>query len=877
MGLISNSTAAGLAGVFLISSAARADDGEVTPAVQELEAVTVSAVRAVEQVREEPQAISVISGDDLSREDATTLEAIARRLANVKWNYGNSQTSNYSIRGIGKIANNPAADPSVGINVDGIPYAYNPLGSFNFHDVETASVWRGPQGLRGGKNSTIGQVNIRNKRASFTPGSEISIGYSTFQDQDWGDSNGSLKAFAAATGPLLDDLLAYRIALNVDKGGGWLLNKYNKDNQYISSDRVAGRLQLYYTPTQNLDARLTVDVNPRMQENANIGSTNFFFSQTPGTYANGGANTALTTEQRLSRPWFTRNADYTVEGDYYSTDFVNSDSQQAVVTGRNTYTLELGLNLGTNSRLSSITGFADYYFNAFRDDEGTVFDVQTAAGNHIWYRQKTQEFRLDSQLGELADYQLGAFLIWSEYNSGSNSVYGSDAGAWFATGSPTATTATQYSRLDANSAGRQLLTDSLAELWRVSPQTNKARSPALYANADWHLVDKLTVNTGIRATRERRGLVASQIIKQQGFGVDLNPAAFGGFITDGTNLLTGANSAAQLAAANRVALRYFGAASYAALTAAQRTQIADARTIRNGRIGTLHGEFRAESYRGTEVNWSISPRYELSAAQTFYFLVGEGKKAGVPVVLTNSGVVRSQLAKPERNRAFELGSKSTLLDGDLTVDATVFVNDIRNYLQNVFFVDELQTQINNGITVYASGTGNVPRVRAKGLELDVVYSGLANFEFRFSGAYNDARYRSFPTAAYPAERANESTTANPFLDISGETLPGASKVAFDVGIQYHRDVLNEKELRATLNTAYTSKFKSDNALSEYSWIPGTWITDATLSLGGVMGNWTAGVYVKNLFNDDTPRNRTWNAWAPQIPRQYGVNLTGRFN
>jgi hypothetical protein len=48
-----------------------------------------------------------------------------------------------------------------------------------------------------------------------------------------------------------------------------------------------------------------------------------------------------------------------------------------------------------------------------------------------------------------------------------------------------------------------------------------------------------------------------------------------------------------------------------------------------------------------------------------------------------------------------------------------------------------------------------------------------------------------------------------------------------------------------------------------------------LSLGGIGGDWTAGLFVKNLFDDDTPRNRTWNAWAPQIPRQYGITLSGR--
>jgi outer membrane receptor protein involved in Fe transport len=830
----------------LATTLVHADDGAAPTSETELDSVMITAQRTIDEIRDQPQSVSAIAGEDLLREDASTLEAIAKRLANVKWNYGNSWTSNYSIRGIGKISTNQAADPSVGININGVAYAYNALASFNLYDIDTAAVQRGPQGLRGGKNSVLGQVTIINKGASFNPGSEFSIGYSAFEDQSWGKSNGSLKAFAAQTGTLIDDVLAYRVAVNVDKGGGWLLNKYNPDNQYINSDRVAGRVHLLYTPVEGFQARLTVDVNPRMHENANIGSTNFFFGPTPSTYANGAANTSLTNEQRLSRAWFTRNADYTVGRDYYSTDYLNSDSQQALITGRNAYTLELGWELGEHTNLVALTGYADYYFNAFRDDEGTVFDVQTAAGQNIWYNQWSQELRLETKFGDLVDAVGGLYWIHTDNTATGNSVYGSDGGAWFATNA-------QYNRLDVNSAGRQLLEDSVADLWRKSPTNSKMSAPAAFASLDWHLADRVTLNTGVRVTHTKRTLSASSITFQEGYGADLNAAAI-----------------ALPEVQERVAQRYFSTA-YASLTAAQRQQITDAVAIRTGRVGALFPETEVEPYKGTQVNWSVSPRFELNDNHTFYALVGEGAKSGIPVVLSNSGVVRSQLAKPERNRAYEIGSKSVLLAGNLRLDAALYLNDIKNYQQTVYFVDDLQTEINGGIPVYVSGAGNVPKVRAKGLELDVTYSGIENFEFRLSGAYNDVRYKSFPQAPYPAERANEGS----FTDFSGETLAGASKVSFDVGLDYHHEILNDKEFRATWNTAYVSKYKSDNALSDYSWIPANSITDTTFSIGSPSHSWTASIFIKNLFNDDTPRNKTWNAWAPQIPRQYGVNLSAR--
>lgn len=68
-------------------------------------------------------------------------------------------------------------------------------------------------------------------------------------------------------------------------------------------------------------------------------------------------------------PGFTRNASYTVTGDYFDQEFIASDSQQGVVTGSNGAWLELGWTLTDGLKLSSITAVKDYYFNAFRDDE----------------------------------------------------------------------------------------------------------------------------------------------------------------------------------------------------------------------------------------------------------------------------------------------------------------------------------------------------------------------------------------------------------------------------------------------------------------------------------------------------------------------------
>ena len=97
-----------------------------------------------------------------------------------------------------------------------------------------------------------------------------------------------------------------------------------------------------------------------------------------------------------------------------------------------------------------------------------------------------------------------------------------------------------------------------------------------------------------------------------------------------------------------------------------------------------------------------------------------------------------------------------LLNDTLVFNTALFYSDIDNYQQQVRIVDEYTTALNiaNGVTpatAYTSATGNVPKVKVKGMEIDGVYAGIKNTTLRFSGAYNDAYYADFPNLAQPVE------------------------------------------------------------------------------------------------------------------------------
>ncbi|HEY8940234.1 MAG TPA: TonB-dependent receptor [Cellvibrio sp.] len=870
-----------------------------------LQAVTVRSRNRIEKLQDVPLSISVVTGQELERLQALDVASFSKRVGNVIWNPGNPRQFSLSVRGIGKQAQTDAQDPSVGIIVDGVNYAYNPLSSsVNFTDIAAVEVTRGPQGTLLGKNTSLGVINITTRRPTFTREAYATVSYGDYHD---------LFGSAVLGGAVIDDLLAWRGVFTAQKANGDLVNTYNQDQTYANKDRLSARVQFLLTPSEDFSARISLDAQPKAGEATNGRSFN---KPTPTTYAsnnlsgpNKGTNVnplSSDAKTRLNRRWFLDQSDYRYEEDWLgnsSRDRINADNYNPIVTGTNGASTELNWKL-SNYEVTSITAYKDYYFAA-RNDEGTPFDISKNGGGLVDYKQYSQELRLSSKTGGFVDYQTGLFWLATDIDHATRAGWGSDAGAWFASSA-------QYTSLDATSSGRTLLQDSLTRLNREQANKYENESAALFAQANWHLSEPLTLTTGVRLTREDRDTSASALITDNGAGSLLNPSGvnvvnnvnLGGFdslnaafkINDTTTIPKGSlgrlqnnqgvltfvndNSAEQLAVADKLANKYFGAAittpgaAYNSLTNAQKAQVADAKTIRRTQAAALWNTVEAESFEDTQPAFVVSPTYKFNDKLTVYASWQYGEKAGISQVVNGY----SYLTDAEKSSAYEIGVKTVLLDNTLVFNADIFLTNIKDYQQAVRAVDEYTTDQNtiSGAPeiAYLSYTGNVPKVRAQGLEIDGIYSGIPNTTIRFSGAYNDAYYVDFPNSAQPVENGYQG--AQPSRDISGETLPGAFKYSFNLGIDYRVPVFTNHEFHTSVNTSYNSKFNSDNALSSYGWVDGSTTTDFAIGLGKNKGEFDVSLVVKNLFEDDTYQNQTWNSWSPALPRTASIVLSGKF-
>lgn len=838
----------------------------------------------VKKVKEVPKSISAVSGEELDNYSATNVTDILKRVGNASWSYGNPRTGGYTMRGL-SAGSSDQIDPSVGVVVDGISYAYSPLAAgTDFFDLESVNVTRGPQGTSGHKNTSLGEIVFTTKKPTFDSEASANV--------LWGQNN-TVKTQAIINGAVIDNQLAWRTSFQRNSADGNYTNAFpdNPGRQtYVNTDRTFARTQFLYTPTDDFKALVSLHYQPKGTENLN-GLT--FKQRNPLTYRNGGSLTAAQIdalpENRLRRAWFTRQSSSYGVDEYFNFP-VYSDNNGGITTSTRGANVNLDWDTWGGHKLSYIGGYKEHYFTA-ANDEGTPFDVSTDGGFISDYIQYSHELVLESEKGGFAEYKAGLYSFHSDNNENSRTRYGADAGAWNAT-------AAQYNCLYSgtscpggltNSAnnigeGRDLLRDAYEGLYRNTLTSFENQQNAAFGEVKWHLTEPVTLTTGVRVSHEDRRATGGIIIADQGAGAGLNPVStndvqLGGFNSNATTGALGANNAAQQATADALANKYFGAANYGALTADQMKLIAQAKGVRSGALGTLYNVQEADPYQDVLVNSNVSLSYKINDSYTPYVTWQHGTKPGISQIGWYDAVAGravSANAKPEISNSYELGLKTTLFDNTLDLNVDIFYDKISNFQQTVYVFDSTLAAQGSAFP-YRSIAGNVKGVEVKGLELDASYRGIDSLTLRFAGAYNDARYSDFKNGTLPVEAANETVAAGytGFQDNSGKTLGRAPKFTGNLSGDYEQPVFNSFIFHTNLNFNFASEMTYDLTLSDYSKIGAHWDSDFAIGLGRRDKLFDANLIVRNIFDNRYNTTKSWNSYAPNNERWIGIQFSSQ--
>ena len=854
-----------------------------TSAPEDVIVLTAYRTNFLDNVKDIPSSISVVTGEELETFETSRFQDVLKKLGNIRiaGATGLVTGQNLSIRGIGFPGGSPQ-DPGIGVNVDGVSYAFTDMaGSFNFYDLESVDVARGAQGTKGGLGANYGRITFHTKAPSFTKDAEATV--------EFGQRN-TLVTRAALGGGVIDDLLAYRVTFLREEADGPYVNQYDISQSLYNKDRTSAKIQFLLTPTANFTARFSADFTPKGAES---GSSSFgaFSRATPDYYDTLGTDgnpikvdQSLENAGRLYRPWFKQDNSYSyLDADGKKDRLERSDGPPAE---RNTGGLASELEWKLDDYvLNSITAWREYKFQWHGKNTGLrdIFDIMREPSQAwTYYKQFSQEFSITSDFDTNLNFKTGVYYLSTQALSGKpgwGTRYGSDAAAFYATTG-------QYNALDVNAAGRYLLVNSVDRINIAANSKTEGNKLAWFGNIDWSVTDAINLNVGLRFDdAHSQQLDSSSYISHQGYAPELNPVfvnniQLGGFYSDAKTGALGSgttqNSETQLALANSVALKYFSVIGYDNLTVNQKSQVAAAKGIRSGRIGSIYGYTDAEPFDDILTSANISPSYAISENQTAYFSWQHGEKAGVSQIVgatLNGG--KSALTEAEKTDNYELGLKSTLLSNKLVLNTSIYYLDVSNYIQTAYYYDDAQTKANaDGKPAYTSGLGNVPKISAKGVEIDVAYS-FTDTTVRFAGAYSDPRYDDFKYSAKPPELGGDAK-APPYYDISGETLAGASKVSFNLSVNNEIRVFNNKKLHTSVNYNYVSSFNPSSTLSRYAKQDGYGLTDLAIGLSTRDKDFDITLIARNVFNVDYGSLYDWNSYSPNEPRWLGVSINNKF-
>lgn len=151
---------AGASALAITSAAptAMAQD-EASENTRTLSTVVVTTQKTEESIQDVPIAVSAFDEDALNKLQLAGGPDLVKTIPNVNFTKGNFSGYNFRIRGIGVDAVSTAADDGVGVHLNDVPLTANSLFEAEFYDVERVETLRGPQGTLYGRNATGGVVN----------------------------------------------------------------------------------------------------------------------------------------------------------------------------------------------------------------------------------------------------------------------------------------------------------------------------------------------------------------------------------------------------------------------------------------------------------------------------------------------------------------------------------------------------------------------------------------------------------------------------------------------------------------------------------------------------------------------------------------------
>ena len=704
-----------------------------TPDTGQIQSVTVTANRRVEDAQKVSISVTAVNGETLAERNITDLSQMEALTPGFTFSRSGVD-ARPAIRGVRTENVAVNADTTIGYFVDGVYKSRAQQAMLGFVDIGRVEILRGPQGTLFGRNTFGGSIGISTNAPEL---------------KAW-ETSGSLtlgsfakKRFEGAFNLPLGDTVAIRLAGAVEKSEPWVKNDFNAAAGLFDQDLKYLRVSLKIKPSSDFEAVLRADATEQRGNGGSafgyklagtylhVPSCQLLFNttfaaintrggnrdavndcvRTVGAAAGTGAN-AVGTGVDLGIPLYKPVA----------LTHINNDYQPFLTLSDHNFSADLSYRTPAFT-LKSISGYADFVAARSQDTDfssSTIgLDYQKTAA-----RTLTQEFQILSEGGGPLGYVAGIYLFRDELsglfiNQQVARTIRSDA------------VATPIS-LAQNGAGFYDL---------QKPQTD---STAIYGQLNFRATEQITLTAGARYTRDKKSFKfanANSVLPLTGAGAP-----------DGTQI--------------SLATPEPGGAAYGAVGATNCTG-SNAQPGYNCLAGTntLVGATYADATfsKGTG---KLAVDYKLNDSQLLYAGLSNGFRSGG--FNSSQAIEALRTFKPEEVTALEIGSKNRLFGNTLQLNLAAFVNDYTNLQE--------QRQIAVGNTTLSAIT-HAAKARSSGIEADAEWRTTRAFSLGGTLSLLDAEYTSFPELTLPGGAATTSILVADSTSVAAQTDAYGSVIA----------------------------------------------------------------------------------------------------
>ena len=218
-----------------------------------LDTITVTAQRREENQQEVPISLTTLPSERVDEilQAGEDIRALATRVPGLYAESSNGRVApRFYIRGLGNTDFDLAASQPVSVIMDEIVMENVVLKSFPLFDLDRVEVLRGPQGTLFGRNTPAGIVKFDTKKPTQEYEGYLSAAYGTFN---------TAKVEAALGGPLIEDVLAFRISGLVQRRDDWIDNAVQGTDDALGGfEDYAARVQVLWTPIEPFSALLNL-------------------------------------------------------------------------------------------------------------------------------------------------------------------------------------------------------------------------------------------------------------------------------------------------------------------------------------------------------------------------------------------------------------------------------------------------------------------------------------------------------------------------------------------------------------------------------------------------------------------------------------------